>query len=264
MSQNTMAQRRINSVTAKIVVITGATRGLGRALTEGVIAEGHTVWGCGRNVGQIDALSARFPTPNRFDVVDVSDADAVTRWANARLAAGLPEIIVNNAAVMNTPAPTWEVPLDAFSRLIDINLKGVVHVLHAFLPPMVAANRGVVVNLSSGWGRSTAPDVAPYCLSKWGIEGLTQALAQELPNGMCAVALNPGVIDTEMLRQCWGESAGMCASPQQWQTRAVPLILSLTHEHTGRALTGDSTMNYSPSPAARQALLSATSWAAAR
>jgi NAD(P)-dependent dehydrogenase (short-subunit alcohol dehydrogenase family) len=91
--------------------------------------------------------------------------------------------------------------------------------------------------MSSGWGRSTAPEVAPYCASKWAIEGLTQALSQELPPGLAAVALNPGVIDTDMLRSCWGESAGSSPSPEAWARKAAPFLLSLTTEHNGQALT---------------------------
>jgi NAD(P)-dependent dehydrogenase (short-subunit alcohol dehydrogenase family) len=65
----------------------------------------------------------------------------------------------------------------------------------------------VIVNLSSGWGRSVSPEVAPYCATKWAIEGLTQAFAKELPEGLAAVALNPGVIDTDMLRLAFGDDS---------------------------------------------------------
>ncbi len=78
----------------------------------------------------------------------------------------------------------------------------------AFAPAMIARKQGVIVNLSSWLGsRGVAAGVAPYCASKWAIEGLTKALAAELPAGMAAVPLNPGVIDTPMLRLTWGEEA---------------------------------------------------------
>ena len=81
----------------------------------------------------------------------------------------------------------------------------------------------MIVNFSSGWGRSTSAEVAPYCATKWAIEGLSQALAQELPKGMACVALNPGIIDTEMLRSCFGESAASYPDAAEWATprRAV-------------------------------------------
>jgi NAD(P)-dependent dehydrogenase (short-subunit alcohol dehydrogenase family) len=95
----------------------------------------------------------------------------------------------------------------------------------------------VIVNFSSGWGREAAARVAPYCASKWAVEGLTQALSQELPPGLAAAAVNPGVIDTDMLRSCWGGSAGSCPSPEAWAATAAPFLLSLNAAHNGQALT---------------------------
>ena len=108
---------------------------------------------------------------------------------------------------MNRLSPLWEQDDREFTRLVDVNLRGMVNVIRHFVPPMVARKKGVIVNLSSGWGRSVSPEVAPYCASKWAVEGLTKALAEELPKGMAAIPLNPGVIDTDMLRQCWADGA---------------------------------------------------------
>jgi NAD(P)-dependent dehydrogenase (short-subunit alcohol dehydrogenase family) len=90
--------------------------------------------------------------------------------------------------------------------------------------------------LSSGWGRGVAPNVAPYCASKWAIEGLTRALAEELPLGMAAVPLNPGVIDTDMLRQCWADGAGDYPKAATWAETAGPFILSLGAKDNGQPL----------------------------
>ena len=106
-----------------------------------------------------------------------------------------------------------------------------------FLPAMLKRKSGEVVNISSGWGRSTDAEVAPYCATKWAIEGLTQSLAQELPSGMAAVALNPGIINTDMLRSCFGGSASSYPSPQQWAKCAVPFLLSLGPKDNGKQLT---------------------------
>jgi NAD(P)-dependent dehydrogenase (short-subunit alcohol dehydrogenase family) len=102
---------------------------------------------------------------------------------------------------------------------------------------MLARAKGVIINFSSGWGRSVSPEVAPYCATKWAIEGLTQALAEELPSGMAVVALNPGIIDTDMLRSCFGAEAGDYPSPSQWAARAVPFILKLGSANNGKPLT---------------------------
>ena len=124
---------------------------------------------------------------------------------------------------MNTPAPLWEVPAEEIQSLVDVNIVGVANVIRHFVPSMVARKSGVIVNFSSGWGRSASPEVAPYCATKWAIEGLSQALAQELPEGMAAVAFNPGIIDTDMLRTAWGDGAGSYGKAEEWAERVVPL-----------------------------------------
>jgi NAD(P)-dependent dehydrogenase (short-subunit alcohol dehydrogenase family) len=223
--------------TVRRIVLTGTTRGLGRAMVEKFIDLGHTVIGCGRSVEAIAKQQQRFGPPHRFDQVDVADAGQVESWAGNVLGEGALDLLLNNAAVMNRNARFWEVPAEEFDHLIDVNIKGVANVMRAFLPTMVARKKGVIVNFSSGWGRSTAPEVAPYCCSKWAIEGLTQALAQELPPGMGAIALNPGLIDTEMLRSSFGEGAGQYPTPEEWSTSAVPFLLGLGPRQNGGSLT---------------------------
>jgi NAD(P)-dependent dehydrogenase (short-subunit alcohol dehydrogenase family) len=117
-----------------------------------------------------------------------------------------------------------------------VNIKGVYHVIRHFVPAMIARRTGVVVNFSSGWGRSTDAEVAPYCTTKWAIEGLTRALAKELPRGLAAVAYSPGVIDTDMLRMCWGEDAGRYRTPDEWARKSVPALLRLGARDNGRSL----------------------------
>jgi NAD(P)-dependent dehydrogenase (short-subunit alcohol dehydrogenase family) len=221
-----------------LVVITGTSRGLGRALAEELIRLGHVVCGCARSEGAVVEMTAHHPEPHAFAVVDVSHGAAVQAWADAIMAShGSPDILVNNAALINPNAPLWQVPEEAFSRLIDVNIKGVFLATRAFLPGMIRRGSGVVVNLSSGWGRSVDAAVAPYCASKWAVEGMTRALAEEIPEGLAAVPLNPGVIDTEMLRSCFGASAGDYPSPEEWAIRAAPFILGLGPKDNGRPLT---------------------------
>lgn len=129
-----------------------------------------------------------------------------------------------------------KVPTKDFSRVVDVNIKGVFHVSRCFLPAMVQQGEGRHRQLQLRLGRSTSPEVGPYCATKWAIEGLTQSLAQELPSGMAAVPLNPGIIDTDMLRSCFGGEAGPCPSPGQWARRAAPYLLSLGPKQNGLAL----------------------------
>ena len=144
--------------------------------------------------------------------------------------------MINNAGVISRNAPLWEISAEEFGRVLDTNVDGTANVIRAFLPAMIDNGRGIVVNMSSGWGRSTSPDVAPYCASKWAVEGLTQALSQELPPGLAAIAVSPGVVDTEMLRSCWGDSAAASPSPDSWAKGATDFLLSLDTQHNGESL----------------------------
>ena len=221
----------------RLVVITGATRGLGRAMAAEFVRLGHTVTGCGRSKDGVAELQRRFGRPHDFCVVDVASERDVKAWAKRVIALhGPPDLLVNNAGVINRNAVLWEVPAAEFDRVIDINIKGVANVIRHFVPGMVERSSGVIVNFSSGWGRSTDAEVAPYCATKWAIEGLTRALARELPDGMAAVPLNPGVINTEMLRTCFGDSASSYPDPGRWAKRAAPFLLGLGPRHNGRSL----------------------------
>ena len=97
---------------------------------------------------------------------------------------------------------------------------------------------GVIANFSSYWGQSTAPEVGPYCATKWGVEGLTRSFAQELPSGLATVAFNPGIIDTDMLRSCFGESAGGHEKPDVWAKHAVDRLESLGPADNGKTILG--------------------------
>jgi NAD(P)-dependent dehydrogenase (short-subunit alcohol dehydrogenase family) len=201
------------------------------------MANGHTVVGCGRSA---EILELRFthPEPHDFTTVNVAEENRVALWAEKTLAKhGPPDLLINNAALMNDLAPLWKVPARDFDRLIDVNIKGMANVIRHFVPAMVERGTGVIVNLSSGWGRSTSPQVAPYCASKYAVEGLTKALAQELPVGMVAVPLNPGTIDTDMLRQCWADGAGESPKAAEWARIAAPFILQLGPKDSGKSVT---------------------------
>jgi NAD(P)-dependent dehydrogenase (short-subunit alcohol dehydrogenase family) len=212
----------------KLIVITGATRGLGRAMVEKFIALGHVVAGCGRATAEIDSLGRKHGEPHTFAVVNVASDEQVEAWAGRLLAShGAPDLVLNNAALINRNAPLWRVGASEFSTVIDVNIKGVANVIRHFVPAMISRRSGVIVNFSSGWGRSTNAEVAPYCATKWAIEGLTRALAQELPSGMAAVPLNPGIINTQMLQSCFGGSASGYPSPKEWAEKAVPFLLKL-------------------------------------
>lgn len=201
------------------------------------IEQGHTVWGCARDEAALTELRRRWPAPHDFASVDVASDANVSAWADrARQQDFVPDLLINNAALVNHNARLWEISAEEFDRVMAVNVSGVANVVRHFLPDMLARGKGVIVNFSSGWGRSVSSEVAPYCATKWAIEGLTQALAEELPGGMAAVPLNPGIIDTDMLRSCFGDDAQDYPPPREWAKRAAPYILDLGPRNNGQPL----------------------------
>lgn len=220
------------------VVITGAARGLGRAMALEFARQGHWVSSCSRSDKGVARLAKEIGDPHTCSVVDVKDDAAVEAWAKEVASEfGSPDLLINNAAVINRSQFLWEVSAKEFDAVIDTNVKGVANVIRHFIPLMAKRDEGVIVNFSSGWGRSASPEVAPYCATKWAIEGLSQALAQELPSGLSVVPLNPGIINTDMLRSCFGPSAADFQNPDEWARTAVPYLLSLGPSQNGQALT---------------------------
>ncbi|XP_028762925.1 NADPH-dependent pterin aldehyde reductase isoform X2 [Neltuma alba] len=204
------------AATSRTVLITGVSKGLGRALALELAKRGHTVIGCSRAQDKLNALrselSAALAAANSSSSekhllldADVRSDSSVEELARTVMEKnGVPDIIVNNAGTINRNNKIWELPVEEFDNVIDTNIKGTANVLRHFIPLMITRKQGIIVNMSSGWGRAGAALVAPYCASKWAIEGLTRSVAKELPEGMAVVALNPGVINTEMLASCFG------------------------------------------------------------
>jgi NAD(P)-dependent dehydrogenase (short-subunit alcohol dehydrogenase family) len=222
----------------RLIVITGVSRGLGRALAERFVESGHRVVGCGRTPLEECSWNPLRHALLAYHTLDVAEDDQVRVWAKAVLERhGAPDLLVNNAALINKNAPLWRVPAREFEAVVRVNVIGVVNTIRHFVPAMIDHGRGVIVNLTSYWGRTTAPEVAPYCATKWAIEGLTRSLAQEPPKKIAAVALNPGVVDTDMLRSCFGESAKNHADPERWSHAAAPFVLGFGPKDNGKTLT---------------------------
>src|SRR4051812_34792720 len=122
---------------ARFVLITGVTRGLGRAMVEEFIRLGHTIAGCGRSKSAIAELSRKFPAPHAFTALDVASDAEVRAWAKAVFKdLGVPDLLLNNATVINQNARLWQVGAQEFDQLIDVNIKGVANVIRHFVPAM--------------------------------------------------------------------------------------------------------------------------------
>jgi len=214
----------------KIIVISGVSKGLGYQLAEKFCDVGYAVAGCSRSGKGPGGLSV-------CEAVDVSDFASVEAFARRVMAdVGVPYFLLNNAALMNKAVNLWDIDSEDFESLINTNVTGTFNIIKAFFPAMALNKKGIVVNFSSGWGRTTSAHVAPYCASKFAVEGMSMAMAKEIPSGMAVVSLNPGFIDTGMVRGIYGDSS-TAESPENWVKRAASFILNISPLDNGRQLT---------------------------
>jgi len=228
----------MTSTKQRKILVTGVTHGIGEAMLAEFLRAGHDVAGCARSQDRLELLKERHPEAT-LGSVDVSRADSVEPWARNLLSHwGTPDLLIHNAAVIHPNAALEDIRVEDMERVIDVNVKGTFLINRAFLPALKKANHGVIVNLSSGAGRNGYAHMTIYCASKWAVEGMTAALCAELPEGVAAVTLSPGVVNTRMLQTVFGvEGAAQQGTPAQWAAKAVPVLLSLNASHRGQQLT---------------------------
>lgn len=227
------------SKTKEVIAITGVSSGLGLSMTNWFQSKGYLVVGCSRSAEKINELNKKFCTESntQFYAVDITNDAKVRNWVEKIVSNfGAPSFLLNNAGIMNNTASLWEVPVEEFDAVIDVNIKGTNNVLRHFIPHMIQAKKGVIVNFSSGWGRCVASDVAPYCATKYAIEGLSKALAMELPAPLACVPFNPGIINTPLLEIAFGSNANRFPGPDDWAEIACPYILLLNRSHNGQSV----------------------------
>jgi NAD(P)-dependent dehydrogenase (short-subunit alcohol dehydrogenase family) len=177
------------SLSGRVAVVTGASRGIGRAIAAALSNAGAVVAGC--------ALHAAPGVAS----CDVRVADEVARFAeDVENRFGPPYILVNNAGTV-ARARIDELSVEAWDDVLDAHLKGTFLVTRAFLPMMRARKMGRIINIASISGRQGTAGLGAYCAAKHGVVGLTRALAAELrEDGIVANAVCPGSVDTDMLR----------------------------------------------------------------
>lgn len=184
---------------ARTWLITGASRGFGRRLTEVVLEAGDLVIATARRPEQLDDLAARHGERMRAVALDVTDPAAAARAVQeATDAFGGLDVVVNNAGYANS-APIEEMAEDDFRAQIETNLFGVVNVTRAALPILRAQRSGVFVQFSSIGGRvGGTPGMGAYQTAKFAVEGFSEVLANEVaPFGVKVVIVEPGAFRTD-------------------------------------------------------------------
>ena len=187
------------------VLITGSSRGIGLATTLTLARAGHAVYATLRNPQGTSALNEAVTNerlPISIKAMDVDSQQSVDAVTSAILAeGGSIDVVVNNAGIVRTGS-IESLAFDDFSAVMETNYFGALRVIRAWLPHMRQQQRGCIINISSVAGRIACSPLAPYSASKFALEAMSEALAQEVKPFNIRVALvQPGIIDTAMARE---------------------------------------------------------------
>ena len=186
-----------------VAVVTGAGRGIGRAVAIAFAARGHDVALLSRSVEELEVTArevsalGRRALALRCDVTISREIDHARDRTLAEL--GAPSVVVNNAGIVKRSLVHETSDAD-WDEVLAVNLRGAFAVTRAFLPSMLATRRGRIVMVGSISGTLGASRQAAYCASKWGLVGFTKSLAEELRGtGLATMMVLPGSVDTDML-----------------------------------------------------------------
>ncbi len=178
-------------------VVTGGAQGIGRAVSERLIANGArvTIWD---RDGDLAAVTAQ-EIGATARALDITDPDAVVA---AAAEAGAIDILINNAGIAGPSHKLWEYPIDAWRQVVEIDLNAMFYVLRAVVPGMIERNYGRIVNISSVAGKEGNPTASPYSAAKAGVIALTKSLGKELAQYDIAVnCVTPATAKTRILEQ---------------------------------------------------------------
>jgi NADP-dependent 3-hydroxy acid dehydrogenase YdfG len=184
----------------KVILITGASSGIGEATVRLLAAQGHQLMIGARRTARLAALAEEIEASGgsvRYEALDVTSAANVNAFAQSALDAfGRIDVIVNNAGVMPL-SPLSASKLDEWNRMIDVNIRGVLHGIAAVLPSMERQGFGQIINISSIGGLSVSPTAAVYCATKFAVRAISDGLRQETDKIRVTV-ICPGVVESEL------------------------------------------------------------------
>ncbi len=193
----------ITPLSGQVAVVTGAGRGIGAAIAHKLAALGATVVLCGRTLKILEATAASISALGgkaqaiECDVTDLASVQALAAFVAQKF--GRLDILINNAGVGAFAAPLHEMTPEAWEKLLNTNLRGVFYCVRSFAPMMIKAGTGHIVNISSLAGKNALPNGAAYAASKWGLNGLSYSIAEELRgHGIRVSVVCPGSVDTEL------------------------------------------------------------------
>ena len=198
-----MAEGNGTALTGQVAVITGAGRSIGAAIARKLTSLGATAVLCGRTRAPLEATAAAILKAGGHAEVaecDVTDLRSVERTAaHVERTFGQTDMLVNNAGISGFRGPLHQMPPESWDQVLNTNLRGVYYCIRSFAPLMIRVRTGHIINISSLAGKNPLPNGAAYAASKWGLNGLSYSVAEEVrAHNIRVSVICPGSVDTEL------------------------------------------------------------------
>jgi NAD(P)-dependent dehydrogenase (short-subunit alcohol dehydrogenase family) len=217
------------NLSGQVAVVTGAGRGIGAAIAGRLARMGASVVLCGRTRSHLEnTADAISKAGGKADVIecDVASLSSVEQLASGvQSRHGHVDILVNNAGIGGFGGPLHQLPPEDWEQILNTNLRGVYYTIRAFAPMLIQARRGHIVNISSLAGKNALPNGAAYAASKWGLNGLSYSVAEELRGyGIRVSVVCPGSVDTSLSPHT-GKDPGKMLQPED-VAHAVAMLVT--------------------------------------
>ncbi|MEN1988063.1 SDR family oxidoreductase [Paenibacillus hubeiensis] len=200
----------MSEIHGKVILITGASSGIGEATAKLLASRGaHVVIGA-RRVERLEALASLIEAEGgsiayqQLDVTNIDQMQAFVLLAQSRF--GRVDVVVNNAGVMPL-SPLEALRIDEWNRMIDVNIRGVLHGIAAGLPVMKEQQSGHIINVASIGAYAVSPTAAVYCATKYAVRAITEGLRQEVGSSIRVTLVSPGVTESELAESISDEEA---------------------------------------------------------
>jgi 3-oxoacyl-[acyl-carrier protein] reductase len=199
---NAFSNDKARSLAGQVAVITGAGRGIGAAIAISLARLGAIGVLCGRNRHVLESTAKAISDEGGkaeivpCDVTSFESVEAASKHVTESF--GRVDVLVNNTGIAGSGGALHQLPPDAWEQILNTNLRGVYYAIHAFAPLMIRARSGHIINISSLAGKNALPNGAAYAASKWGLNGLTYSVAEELrPYNIRVSVICPGSTNTK-------------------------------------------------------------------